>query len=610
MSNPITRLFLPLVLLGLGGSFSFAFQSEIDEASLGRMKSDIQIIASDKMGGRGPGTEGIDLAADFIVERWKSLGLKTDLFDGGPFQKFEINGPMDATVPDKNHLTIQGPNGVTKSFKLGEAFSPLALGSNQTFEGELVFVGYGITANKNNLHYDDFAGLDVKGKVVVMLRKEPQQADANSPFEGKDPSDFSFFTAKQANAAAHEVAAMILINDQVTAKVADVLLPPEGAGKAVGSKRVPAMFVKRDQITDIIQQVTGKSLDEIENAIDQDLQPRSAILTGWKASGEVEVKEAKQPVKNVLAVFPGEGELAKEIVVIGAHYDHVGMGGVGSLAPGTYAIHNGADDNGSGTVALLEVTKRMVDRLKGRDRRQLVFIAFTAEERGLLGSQHYCRNPRFALEDTVAMVNMDMVGRLTDNKLEISGTGTAANFNSMIDRLNERYQFKLTKKPEGVGPSDHATFFEEKIPVFHFFTGLHNDYHRPSDDWDKINVPGMVRIVDMMCDAIDEIATAKERPEFSNVAGPGNPFSQPRERARLQLQLKDETLEVLSLEEGGAAELAGVQVGDQLLQLGNRKLDNREVLAAALDRRKPDEEVTLKVMRKGAEVRLLLKLGK
>ena len=213
-------------------------------------------------------------------------------------------------------------------------------------------------------------------------------------------------------------------------------------------------------------------------------------------------------MKNVVGVLAGEGPLADETIVVGAHYDHVGFGGPGSLAPWTHEVHNGADDNASGTAALIEVAERLATSEKG-PRRRVVFIAFTAEERGLIGSAYYCRNPRFALEKTVAMINMDMVGRLVDDKLIVYGTGTAAEFDHLMDTTAARLKFEITKHEGGFGPSDHASFYAQKIPVLHLFTGNHNDYHRPSDDVEKLNVPGMRRVVDFVADVLGSIDAAE-----------------------------------------------------------------------------------------------------
>src|SRR5581483_9038272 len=215
----------------------------------------------------------------------------------------------------------------------------------------------------------------------------------------------------------------------------------------------------------------------------------------------VSVERRRIPVKNVVGVLDGAGPLANETVVIGAHYDHLGYGGrgTGSLSTGPKAIHHGADDNGSGTTVLMELARRFGAE-KGRQGRRLVFVAFSGEEMGLLGSRFYVDNPPIPLATTVAMVNMDMVGRLADDpatgrgKLEVGGTGTAKEFDGLIDALNAKYGFAVKKNKSGVGPSDHTSFYQKGVPVFFLFTGLHRQYHKPTDTVDLINFPGMKRI--------------------------------------------------------------------------------------------------------------------
>ena len=189
------------------------------------------------------------------------------------------------------------------------------------------------------------------------------------------------------------------------------------------------------------------------------------------------------------------------------------MGGRGSLAPWTKEIHNGADDNASGTVTMLEIARHFAGQEKKPSRR-IVFIAFTGEERGLWGSAHYAKNPRFALEDTIAMFNLDMVGRLTNEKLKVQGTGTAAEFDGLVEEVNQKYEFKLEKDPSGFGPSDHTSFYRAKVPVLHIFTGLHSDYHRPSDDVDKLNLQGMRRIAQFVEDIVQGTLDQENRPEY------------------------------------------------------------------------------------------------
>ncbi len=588
----------------------------VDLQAVARMQSDIAWIASDEMGGRGVDTEGLKRAGEFIANRWKELGFQVDAFDGTPYQDFTLPGPMRVGATEKNKLLLTSPDGESVELQLGSDFTPVSLGSNGTFEGELAFAGYGITAKDPTmkLDYDDYQSFDPKGKVVIVIRKEPQQNDDKSLFAGKDPSDFSFYTTKQANAASHGVAAMIMVNDGVTASSAngDQLPPADGAGRSFGRKRVPTLFAKREVIDRFLKKATGKGLADYESEIDKDLVPRSQVLSGWQVKGEAETGPSKVPVRNVLAVLPGKGDLASEYVVVGAHYDHVGMGGVGSLAPGTIAVHNGADDNGSGTVALLEVSRRLTTSLPtDAARRTVVFIAFTAEEMGLLGSAHYVRSPRFPLEQTVAMVNMDMVGRLANNILTVYGTGTAKEFDGMIERLNERYQFDLDKSPEGYGPSDHQSFYEKKIPVFHFFTGLHGDYHRPSDDFDKINVTGMVRITDMVNDVVVQLATQKVRPEYVAIRGSANPRQQAVRRGRLQISLVAGTEPIVeSVEQDGVAQKAGIESGDRIVRLGDKPIDSLERLREFMEQTSPGQTISVEVVRNGEKKKFEVRLAK
>jgi Zn-dependent M28 family amino/carboxypeptidase len=316
--------------------------------------------------------------------------------------------------------------------------------------------------------------------------------------------------------------------------------------------------------------------------------------------------------RNVIGMLPGEGELADEFVVIGAHYDHVGLGGLGSLAPGTREVHNGADDNGSGTVGLLEIARRLTTSLSG-PRRSILFMAFTAEERGLLGSNYYVRHPRYPLEKTVAMINLDMVGRLNNDELTVYGTGTAIGFDTLIDDVNASYQFKIDKVPAGLGPSDHSSFYEQRIPVYHFFTGLHNDYHRPSDDFDKINVTGMVRITDMVSQVAMRIATTPERPTYREVRGRANPTQQNARRPQpgrmgIEYSVQERGLIVDRVLAGSGAEKAGIQPGDRLVKIAGIAIDSMNVLLAQMNATRPGDKIAIEIERDGMLMALEVQL--
>lgn len=598
-----------LTLIGFIPSQSTAIAEDLAGVAT-RLQTDLAYLASDALAGRNVGSEGIAKAGEFIAKRFADLGFETDKFDGTPFQEFAIPGPAVLGPAEKNQLKFVGVDGL-RELKLEENYCPLSLGSSGKFDTDVIFAGFGITAPE--LNYDDFAGMDVEGKVVIVLRREPQQNDANSRFNGTQNSEYAYFTSKELNASLHKVAAMILVNDTQTAegRNGDQIMRVAEAGASLAKSKVPTIFCSRSVIDPLVKKSTGKSLSELQAEIDSTGSPKSVVLKDVKASGEVEIASKDVVAKNVIGFLPGKGNLADEYVVVGAHYDHVGMGGEGSLAPGTIAIHNGADDNASGTTTMLEVARHLsLD--KSDNRRGIIFIAFSGEEKGLLGSKHYVRSPRWPLEQTVAMVNMDMVGRLNDSSLTVYGTGTAEGFDPLMDQLNEISKFRLDKQPAGFGPSDHSSFYEFNIPVFHFFTGLHNDYHRPSDDFDKINIEGMQQIADMVERLVIDLATRSERPKLlkiADVADVGRANSRPRVTLGIQMDTNAEAVVVQAVTEGSGAAAGGVLPGDTIIQVGDTEVANARELRRTLNTKKVGETVDVKVKRGTEVVKLQVKLG-
>ena len=656
----VGQRFLALAFMGL---YLVPAAAREESESSSRLITMVKALASDEMEGRGVGTRGLDAAAEYIAQQFRSSGLKTDIIDGQPFQSFTVGGTPQLGPAPENRLTIQGPdlNDAKQKavFQVGESFSPLAIGGSGQAAAGVVFVGYGITAA--DWHYDDYAQVDVAGKIVIMLRKEPQQGDRDSVFSGTRSSPHATFQSKIQNAIRHGAVAVIMVNDdytmqrrgerleqdwrgavdelaeaagqfgsqeelgddqikQVQANLAalasavtaartaadaelDELPDVMGAGVSSGADTIPVFFCRRGAIDPIVTQALGSDLATLERRIDDGLVPQSRLLEGWTAECQASIVKRDYEVKNVIGVLEGSGPLADETIVIGAHYDHVGRGGLGSLARGSQEVHNGADDNASGTAGVIELAQRMA-AMPAHARRRLVFIAFAGEERGLLGSAHYVKTPVFPLEKTVAMINLDMIGRLRDDKLEIGGTGTASEFAPLIDTLNESYRFVITKQPRGSGPSDHASFYRHNIPVLFFFTGLHEDYHRPSDDYDKINVEGMLRVTDFVAAVLDQLDDAPARPAFQRTSGMPRFSSRaagPHLGVLPDLSRQDEGFVVMSVVPGGPAEQAGVQAGDVVTQLGDDKIADRDAIAQAILRHKAGDEVTVIVQRDGQE---------
>ena len=681
-SNFITvKLFLSIACVLSVGAFFSSTSADVRSAEMEsdalssrqRLTNSVKYLSSDELEGRGPGTAGINKAADYIAAHFRQLGLKTDSYNGTPFQRFEISTDIKLGKPDDNRLLLTGPSGEqeateTTELTLGFDFNPLALGASGKFQGDLVFVGYGIQAPK--LAYDEYANLDVKGKVVVLLRKEPQQSNADSPFDGTKSSRHATFRAKISQAFQHGAAAVIMVNDatesakylsglkhalsqyagqlaaeqqnfskikqpteddltkhnQKLAEISsnitdtaselggdgDAILNFTGAGLNSTRKSMPVFFARRTVIEPLIQQTFGKSLTEVETEIDTTLRPIVGALTNWTAEGQASLLQTNTEVKNVVGILEGVGDLKDETIVVGAHYDHLGYGGRGSLAPWTKDIHNGADDNSSGTSALLEIAQQLASR-KTPSRRRIVFIAFSAEERGLIGSARYVKEPLFALDKTIAMVNLDMVGRLTDNKLIVTGTGTSDVWDPLLDKLNDTAKFEMTRKPEGVGPSDHQSFYLKDIPVLHLFTGLHEFYHRPSDDFKTINFAGMDRITTLTTEIIAAIAQANERPNFKksekkrNVENTGG--DRPYFGSIPDYSDSTDGLPLTGVAKNGPAETAGIKPKDVVIGLGKYKIGGIEDFDSALRKFDAGDKVPVKILRGGKELTLTITLG-
>jgi hypothetical protein len=636
-----------------------------------RLYDSARYLASDDLEGRGVGTKGLELAAEYVAEQFRSLGLKTELFDGTPFQKFKMT--TGAELGKKNEALLAGPPDADGKpqrvpLKLGQDFNPLALGGSGRIDLPLVFAGYGITAKDEK--YDDYAGIDVDGKAVIVLRHEPQQNNPHSAFNGTKDSQYAPLVRKISNAYEHGAAAVIFVTDDYDIKknVADrrkrwqealdklaaayetfkaiesptveqtkqhvdaiarlneqvrtqtdllsqqfdPVLNFKTAGTEGPNRQFPVLHVRRSVLDPLVQSALGMDLAALEREIDKGPTPQSREIPGWKIAGEITVIKTEAEVRNVAAVLEGEGSLAHETIVIGAHYDHVGLGGPGSgsLDPNSREVHNGADDNGSGTATLIEVARSLAQQASLRDgkpRRRILLMAFTAEERGLIGSAQYTKAPLFKLEDTVAMLNMDMVGRLADEKLIVEGVGTATQFEPLVDRFNESYGFKLTKKPGGFGPSDHASFYAKQIPVMHFFTGTHKDYHRPGDDYDKLNVPGMRRIGGLVSDLALALAESPDRPTYQQTrspAGRGGGGDRPYFGSIPDFAQTEPGYAITGVTKGSPAERGGLKGGDIMIQFGESKIGGLEDFDSALRKYKAGDRVPIVVRRDGKEVKL------
>ena len=355
-----------------------------------------------------------------------------------------------------------------------------------------------------------------------------------------------------------------------------------------------------------------------QRGIDGRIAPRSEPIAGARIRIVADLEPDVRAMKNVVArlrpadakVTTGDGAAkeVRETVVIGAHYDHVGRGHFGSLAgAGGGKIHNGADDNASGTTALLEIAGYLTSR-KTELKRNVVFIAFSGEELGLLGSKHYVRQPRVAIADTIAMLNLDMVGRLEKNRLFVGGTGTSPVWPEMLLRLNKKVgRFALTSWPGGKAPSDHTSFYDANVPVLFFFTGLHGDYHRPSDDWNTLNYAGQERVAKLCAAVAFELATRDGRPQFTRCDAGGftvGPYT------GLAVEQRGDVVAIAHVDKRSPASKAGFRVGDELKEWNGATVPNTNRYNDFVSKAKPGDKVDVVVLRKGKRKKLKLKLGK
>jgi len=582
------------------------------------LERDVSWLAAPEREGRGPGTKGIEAAADWVTQRFADLDLLAPAGRESPLQPFEMTLEAKLGPAEANTVELVGPPDASGArrvvpLELGKDFTPLAIGGSGEFDLPLAFAGYGITAPAEK--YDDYAPLDATGGVkqtaVIVLRQEPQKDDPHGAFEGNQTSQHAALARKAANASEHEAGGLVFCND--TDADGDALLPFARAGEGSDRRTMPVLHVRRAVLDEAVRQALGRSLTELQKAIDEKLEPQSGELPGWRLRGRTAIERVQTEGRNILGLLPGAGRAAggdaaaidaRETVVLGAHYDHLGYGGAGSAAPGEQAIHHGADDNASGTALLVEVARRLAAGPKLP--RSVLFAAFSGEERGLLGSAHYTANPAVPLADTVAMVNLDMVGRLVSDKVIVHGTGTGTGLDPLVDRLVATHGLEAAKEPGGFGPSDHASFYAKKIPVLHVFTGSHGDYHRPTDTAEKINYDGLTRLADLVTAIVRELATAPERPAYVEVASPQ--FARGGDRPYFgsipDFGKPGGGYAISGVAKDSPAARGGLAGGDLIVRVGESAITNLEDFDSALRKHKGGETVPVVVRRDGQEVRL------
>jgi hypothetical protein len=608
---PPAKIFLALAVFAL---LSAAATAPIAQADSARVLNDIKALSAPEMEGRGAGTKGLARAADLIVKRYKELQIPSAGTRGYRQPFTLITG---AKLKSDNRLTVLNGD-AKKELKTNQDFVPFSFSSSGQVEASIVFAGYGVTADE--YQYDDYAGLEVKDKIVVVLRYEPAAFAAKSGEQGL--THHSQMITKAINARNHGARAIVLVNGKLGDGEEDLLTR---FGSVSGPENIGIVFVQtKNEVAESWLQAAGKSLKDVQDQINAATKPASFTLPdNLHLSIKVDIETTRATVNNILAYLPGQTD---EYVIVGAHYDHLGRGNFDSLAPSQIGqIHPGADDNGSGTAGVLELARLLAPQ-RGQLKRGILFMDFAGEELGLLGSAEWVKEPTRPLDKAVAMINMDMIGRIKDGKVYIGGVGTGSTFKPILLRAQQEQAekdqaqtgsaFKIEYSASGYSSSDHTSFVTKKIPVLFFFSGLHSDYHKPSDTWEKINAPSAAKLLDLVANVTVQLANAnaEDTPKFQTVveqkpssgasgAGYGPYFGSIPDFGEIPNGVK-----FADVKPGSPAAKAGLKAGDILIQFGDKPIKNLYDFTDALRRSKIGDVVEVKVMRDGQPISASVKL--
>jgi aminopeptidase YwaD len=590
-----------LVAAGAGQS-AVAASTEI---SAQRIKQHVEYLASDELQGRRAGTPFADKAAKYIESKFRESGL-SPAGPSGFLQPFAF--VSDVLLGRDNLFRVKWSTS-ERSLQAGQDFLPLAFSSPRLAQGPVIFAGYGISAPE--LQYDDYTGLDVAGKVVLIMRGGPDGDNPHGRFAdytapGRE-LQFKTLKAKEKGAGA-----VVFVGDQKSFSAkADSSLHYDLNFLDSG---IPAVYLGRDACQSILAGI-GVKLEDLEN------KQNVGALNGKGLTFEIRTAAEKieGATSNVVGMIRGSDPvLGSEYIIIGAHYDHLGMGGPESLAQNPYGqIHHGADDNASGSAALMELA-RVLAQDKAHLRRSVIFAAFSGEEEGLLGSAAYTRNPPVPLSSTVAMINMDMVGRLRDHNLVVGGAGTSPAWKPLLNKLNQETpqhsdpaksvgRFNLSLEDDGYGPSDHQSFYVRDIPVLFFFTGSHDDYHKPSDTADRVDSAGIALVAQFIREIVVPLAGADEPIAFTKVK---RDTRQTTGGFRVYLgtvpNYSEQTdgLKLDGVRPGSPAERAGLKAGDIVVKLGKTAVKNVYDYTYALEGLRAGEETEMDIRRDGQLITL------
>jgi len=585
-----------LILFAGVMGYSLQLYPVFGEEPVQPVKKDIIFLSSPELEGRKSGEKGDTLAALYIRERLKESGL--DLLFSEGFQPFSLVAGV--SLGDKNHLSFN-----KTEFKVNTDFLPYSFSSVNACTGEVVFAGYGFDIQSDSLNWNDYEGIDVKGKWILMLKGDPEINEAESKF-----APFSDVRTKVLTAIDHAASGIILTGGPAFSEKDQLENLFYDRNSSI--YKIPVIQISRAAANQILA-AENTSVELLEKLLNETRRPFSFRISG-NLRGQADVVQKTVHSNNIAGILPGYDPLLRdEFVVVGAHYDHLGYGGPGSgsRATDTLAVHPGADDNASGVAAILELARRFSKQRNNR--RSLVFVVFGAEEMGLIGSRAFVEESPVDLRKTTAMLNFDMVGRLDTltKSLSIGGTGTSLEAEEILTRINKA--FSLAFSVEGTGPSDHASFYVKDIPVLFFSTGSHQEYHTPGDNAERINFRGLDHIVEYAFGVISEIACRDQSLTFREAGTKYRSSREGRFKVTLGIMpdyagMEKRGLRIDAVTKGKPADQAGLKKGDIITAIDGKSVANIYDYMNRLKNFSEGQTIAVDIIRQDKQLSLIVRL--
>jgi Tol biopolymer transport system component len=581
------------------------------EITAADLREEVRVLASEELQGRMTGSPGARQAGDYIASRLEIAQLKGAGDVNSFFQKFEFNAGV-RVLNDQNELILRGDaKSEPVRFQIEKDFAPLSFTENQTVDGEIVFVGYGLSVpGKGAEGYDSYAAVDVKNKIALVLRYVPEEVE---PKRRQELNRYAGLHYKAMLAREHGAKAVLFVTGPNSPNRGELVTTSFDANMA--NTGIVAASISSN-VADTLFRGAGKDLKTLQTGLDKENPHAESgfVFPNVTVHLKASIERLRKEDRNVLAVIPPSGPPERaEYVVVGAHYDHLGFGETGAMQrKGEEGkIHPGADDNASGSAAVLELAASLAEERKTKPEefhRGIIFAFWSGEEIGLIGSSYFVEHPPFSLSSVAAYVNFDMAGRLRENKLSLQGVGSSKAWRRLVEKRNVAAGFNLSLQEDPYLPTDVTAFYPKGVPVLNFFTGGHDDYHRPTDTADKLDYEGLERITKFARTLLIDLAQGNERPDYVKVARTETPAS--RETLRVYLgTIPDYATEVVGVKlagirGGSPAEKAGLKAGDIIVEFGGQKVSNIYDYTYALDAAKIGQPVDIVVMRDGQRVKI------